>query len=477
MTTLTEITASGSVSFGTSGARGLVADFTPGLCAAFTQAFLHVIGPEPQGLLIAHDLRPSSPVMAGACAAAALEHGCAVIYAGALPTPALAYASLCLGLPAIMVTGSHIPHDRNGIKFYRATGEISKADEQQMLAADVTFRDELPMPPLPPVDSHAHELYVRRYLDVFASDALRGMKIGVYEHSSVSRDLMHEVLRGLGAETIALGRTDEFVAVDTEAISTEDERQARAWSNSLRLDAIVATDGDGDRPMLADEHGVWMRGDTLGLLCAQALGVDVIVTPVSSNTAAELSNVAGKVIRTRIGSPHVIAAMDDAAGPPGNKVVGYEANGGFLLGSDIEIGGRTLRRLPTRDAVLPLIATMAGARRRGMTLAALSQSLPRRFTHSDRLQGVPSQASRDFIGRLQADPAALASTMAPRSGAVENVDLTDGLRAAFANGDIVHLRPSGNAPELRCYAEAGAPETAATLCAECLGRVRTALGV
>jgi len=99
--------------------------------------------------------------------------------------------------------------------------------------------------------------------------------------------------------------------------------------------------------MLTDEHGVWMRGDTLGLLCAQALGVDVIVTPVSSNTAAELSNVAGKVIRTRIGSPHVIAAMDDAAGPPGNKVVGYEANGGFLLGSDVEIGGRTLRRLPT----------------------------------------------------------------------------------------------------------------------------------
>jgi hypothetical protein len=28
------------------------------------------------------------------------------------------------------------------------------------------------------------------------------------------------------------------------------------------------------------------------------------------------------------------------------------------------------------------------------------------------------------------------------------------LRIVFANGEIIHLRPSGNAPEFRCYAEA-----------------------
>ncbi|MEY4891003.1 MAG: hypothetical protein RIQ75_2133, partial [Pseudomonadota bacterium] len=30
----------------------------------------------------------------------------------------------------------------------------------------------------------------------------------------------------------------------------------------------------------------------------------------------------------------------------------------------------------------------------------------------------------------------------------------DGVRMTFANGRIIHLRGSGNAPELRCYAEA-----------------------
>ena len=33
------------------------------------------------------------------------------------------------------------------------------------------------------------------------------------------------------------------------------------------------------------------------------------------------------------------------------------------------------------------------------------------------------------------------------------VNEVDGFRMTFSNGAIVHLRPSGNAPELRCYAE------------------------
>ncbi|WP_280925456.1 hypothetical protein [Shewanella holmiensis] len=36
---------------------------------------------------------------------------------------------------------------------------------------------------------------------------------------------------------------------------------------------------------------------------------------------------------------------------------------------------------------------------------------------------------------------------------IVSMDSTDGLRLRLDNGDVVHLRPSGNAPELRCYAE------------------------
>ena len=42
-------------------------------------------------------------------------------------------------------------------------------------------------------------------------------------------------------------------------------------------------------------------------------------------------------------------------------------------------------------------------------------------------------------------------------------DLTDGVRMRTVSGRIVHIRPSGNAPELRLYVEAETVEVAAGL--------------
>ena len=39
-------------------------------------------------------------------------------------------------------------------------------------------------------------------------------------------------------------------------------------------------------------------------------------------------------------------------------------------------------------------------------------------------------------------------------GVCTGIDRTDGIRMTFANDEIIHLRPSGNAPEFRCYTEA-----------------------
>ncbi|MNH09144.1 hypothetical protein D3C79_685880 [compost metagenome] len=49
------------------------------------------------------------------------------------------------------------------------------------------------------------------------------------------------------------------------------------------------------------------------------------------------------------------------------------------------------------------------------------------------------------------------------------VDQTDGLRIVFLGGDVLHLRPSGNAPELRCYAESDSVEGAKAIVNQCLG--------
>ena len=58
------------------------------------------------------------------------------------------------------------------------------------------------------------------------------------------------------------------------------------------------------------------------------------------------------------------------------------------------------------------------------------------------------------------------------AGEADGIDTTDGLRVHFAGGDIIHLRPSGNAPELRCYTESDTAERAAAINTEALAIVR-----
>ncbi len=484
------------VGFGTSGVRGLVADLTDRVCYGFTAAFLDCVlsragdrgacGAGEDGVtsdefvssgreawqgrvVLGHDLRPSSPGIAGACARAVMDSGGEVIYAGALPTPALAFYAQRLGLPAIVVTGSHIPFDRNGIKFYRADGEISKEDESLMMQADVTVPEVVVPAVLPEVDGGAREAYVRRYLDFFGAGALEGMRVAVYEHSSVARDVLREILEGLGVDVVSLGRTETFVPIDTEAVRPEDVLQAKAWADEVGFDAIVSTDGDGDRPLIGDERGKWMRGDVVGILCAQFLRANVVVTPVSCNTALEGCGWFAKVLRTRIGSPYVIEGMDGSDGD--GVVVGYEANGGFLLKSRVVRNGQILEPLPTRDSVLPVLSLLCMAQERGEKVSGLTASLPKRYTASDRLKDVPPERSSALIASLRDAPDAAARLLAPDAGGIAWMDMTDGLRATFENGDVVHLRPSGNAPELRCYTEADSVERAEALCAGALGAV------
>ena len=466
--TLKDMSEHTGVRFGTSGVRGLVSALSPDVSVAFTHAFLTLCGHTRGPVLIGHDLRPSSPEIARACFAQALRMGFSPQNAGVVPTPALAFAAEGRGVPAIMITGSHIPFDRNGIKFYLPHGEISKEDEERILAGSVP-EGPVPDEALPAPDPAVAAAYVTRYTEVFGPRSLAGMRIGIYEHSSAARDLLHTILRALGAETVGLLRSDGFVPVDTEAVSEEDRALGRALARAHGFDAILTTDGDADRPLIADENGDWLRGDIVGILAARELGAQSVVTPVSSNTALERSGWFAHTIRTRIGSPHVIAGMNAARHAP---IVAFEANGGFLLGSDVTLNGLRLAALKTRDAVLPMILLLTSALRRRCTLSALAAGLPARHTFSDRLQGIDVEACRRMLARLAADPSGFSRLGAPASA----IDTTDGVRASLATGDILHLRLSGNAPERRCYSEAGTPEETEKLCRDCLARVAAECG-
>ena len=449
--------------FGTSGLRGLVRELTPELVADYTRAFVAAC-PMGTGLWVGRDLRDSSCQLAECVIAAARAEGVIVTDCGAVPTPALAMAAMGAGAASVMVTGSHIPADRNGLKFYVPGGEITKTDEAAILAA--LGRPAGQECAARRANGGVGGDWAARYRGAFGR-ALEGMKIGVWQHSAVSRDLLVICLEAMGARVAPLGRTTDFVPVDTEAVPQAVRAQFADWAG-MGLDAIVSTDGDGDRPLVADAAGQIVPGDVLGQITAALLGAEVVVTTVSANSGADLSGRFGQVIRTRIGSPFVIAAMDAA----GARVVGYEPNGGFLLGFHVDGPAGPLPPLMTRDSLLPIVATLIAAKAAGGLAACVAQE-PARFTVTDRLENVPTDAGQGLVSRL-GDAAALADFLAPL-GAVDRVDRTDGVRVWLVGGDIVHLRPSGNAPEFRVYAEAGSPATAAARMAAAFDLVRAAL--
>ena len=459
--------AGSSLKFGTSGLRGLATDLQGQAARRYTMAFLDHLAARGQNhagrVLLGRDFRPSSPAILADCAAAIKVAGLEPVNCGTIPTPALALHAMTAGCAAIMITGSHIPADRNGLKFYLPSGEISKADESGILAAlrEETIPD--PAGTMAEETEPATERYFARFAGLLPADALAGLRIGVFEHSTVARDLLTRIMRHFGAEVVSLDRRDGFVAVDTEAVGDAVFAPLAGWVVQHKLDAIVSADGDGDRPLLMDRNGEFVRGDVLGLLAAQCLGADSVVTPVTSNSAIERTGFFRNVVRTRVGSTFVVEAMASASG----AVVGFEANGGTFVGEGVRVGGHALAPLATRDAVLPILCALGLAAQQGKPVDQLVAALPLQHAIADRLQEVPSEKSAAFLSRLATDDDYAQRLFAPHG--IASLSQIDGLQFRTLSGDMVHFRASGNAPELRCYVEGSTPEVARELLAWGMG--------
>jgi phosphomannomutase len=521
--------------FGTSGRRGEVEHLTQ--LELYSNVlgelrYLQGLAAEEGGITtgdafyFAFDLRPSStsfePLYGGrgelaqTIVRAISDAGMRPVNLGCVPTPALSYLALEQGKGSIMVTGSHIPFDRNGYKLNTSIGELTKEQEapisqavnreRQRLynqnTAESPFNSEgmfkTGHSDLPPATDAARNAYAERYLEFFRGQSLNGTKLLVYQHSAVARDLLVELLTRLGAEVIAVGRSTEFVPIDTENIddaqlATIQQLADAAVARHGQLDAIVSTDGDSDRPLLLgfeDGQVRFFGGDLVGMAVAEYLKADAVVVPISCNDSIDRTKLAQKLRpKTRIGSPFVIAGMQAAIREGAKVVCGWEANGGFLLGSEINRNGRLLRALPTRDAVLPILCTIFSACEQQLTLPRLFDRLSVRFSKAGLIKNFPRSVSvrmleqfsppdsqgREFevaqssehVRRI-CDRLALFFSREKGFGSIVRLNYIDGVRIIFDNGEVAHMRPSGNADELRMYAVADSRERAEQIVAAAL---------
>jgi phosphomannomutase len=539
--------------FGTSGRRGQVIHLTQLEIYLNTLAELEYLQSLPadaggirrgEKFFYARDLRPSSSQfvaeydgrgeLAQAIQRAISDAGMCPVNLGCLPTPALTNHGLRRRRGSIMVTGSHIPFDRNGYKTNSAKGELLKSDEApinervavvrqriyQMPFADAIFNEQGMFKAGPqdllPEDASARAEYFERYTRFFTGRSLRGQRLLVYQHSAVGRDLLVELLNHFGAETVSAGRSSVFIPIDTENIDADQLVQIQALVNQAEsdhglIDAVVSTDGDSDRPLLLGVDHVpgqpkpgtarFFGGDLIGMIVAESLAADAVVVPISCNDAVDLlPALQGKVeSKTRIGSPFVIAGMEQARAKGRHAICGWEANGGFLTGSDFGSGDCCLPALPTRDAMLPILSVLFRMMDLKTALSGLFERLPKRYSRAALLRSFPRTIGLRIIAqctpskcrvreivfddprvwfRDDADQCAIADSLDVQAwlslrnqleaifssdagfGRLRRINYVDGLRLYFDHGDVAHVRPSGNADELRIYVVANSQKRA-----------------
>lgn len=321
--------------FGTDGVRGVYGGpvmneefaWRLGVAAA---VWLHE-SKQPKGapVLIGRDTRASGPSLEAALAAGLAYGGYSPISLGVLPTPAVSRAVCKQGAAlGVVVTASHNPAGDNGIKFFGSQG-IKLTDEEE-----AHIESLLPLRRTGTATFSVGAVEVARdYIAAMSSmltDRLDGWKIVLDTANGATVRTSSATLSAYGAEIIAIGAAPDGQNINAGVGSEHPEKMCEAVKlHGARLG--IAHDGDGDRCVLCDEHGVVLDGDEiLTILALHAiargrLANNLLVVTVQSNLGVEAAVTAagGRVTRTPVGDRYVIERMRAEGASLGGESSGH----------------------------------------------------------------------------------------------------------------------------------------------------------
>jgi phosphomannomutase len=320
--------------------RGVVPDQIDEHLARRTgAAFVSVTGAAATGgtVVVGHDMRPSSPALAGAFAAGAADAGADVVMIGLASTDQLYFASGHLGHPGAMFTASHNPAQYNGIKMCRAGAQPIGTDTGLAEIRDLVSGDE------PAVAAVPGTISQRDVLDAYAAHLFslapvtgRRLKVVVDAGNGMA---------GLTAPVVfgRIGDQVEVVAMYFELDGTFPHHEANPIDPdnlvdlqkrvvSENADLGLAFDGDADRCFVVDELGRAVPPSALtSLIAARELakepGATVIHNLITSRSVPELvRELGGTPVRTRVGHSYIKATMAET-----DAIFGGEHSGHFYF--------------------------------------------------------------------------------------------------------------------------------------------------
>ena len=317
--------------------RGLVPEqLDDTLARATGRAYVRVVGATT--VVVGHDMRASSPGMAGAFADGATEAGADVILVGLASTDQLYFASGHLGHPGVMFTASHNPAQYNGIKMCRANAVPIGVDTGLAEIRDAVAAGDTPVAARQGTISH-HDV-----LDAYAAHLLslapvagRRLKVVVDAGNGMAGHTAPAVFDRLGDDRVEIvpmyfELDGTFPNHEANPIDPDTLVDLQARVVAERADIGLAFDGDADRCFLVDEQGRAVSPSTLTALIAsrelaKEPGATVIHNLITSRAVPELvSELGGVAVRTRVGHSYIKATMAET-----DAVFGGEHSGHFYF--------------------------------------------------------------------------------------------------------------------------------------------------
>jgi phosphomannomutase len=318
--------------------RGLVdSELTPEVVRALGAAFVDVIVGSGNQLVLGHDMRESSPILAEAFIGGAQSAGASVISIGLCSTDMVYFASGTKDVPSVMFTASHNPATYNGLKFSRRkaqgvsmnTGLAEIRDRAlQYLSGEATY------------GAHSGEVihedlladYAAYLRSLVALDSIRPLRVVVDAANGMAGHTVPAVLqesaglKALPLEVIPLyfeldGSFPNHEANPLEPANLVDLQRAVVEHGA---DIGLAFDGDADRCFAVDNLGNPVSPSAVAAMVAkreilrvreagEGGDITVIHNLICSKTVADvITENGGTPLRTQVGHSFIKDTMRDS---------------------------------------------------------------------------------------------------------------------------------------------------------------------
>lgn len=360
--------------FGTDGVRGVANEkLTCDLAFKLGQAGAHVLTSKVHKarILIGRDTRISGNMLEAAMVAGICSVGAEAVVAGVIPTSGVAFLTRDYKADAgVVISASHNSVEYNGIKFFNCDGmklpdEVENRIESIILddSEEIELKTGIEIGRKVSAANGAAEY--KEFLLSAANTNLRGLKIVLDCAHGAASVVGPRSFRELGAEVIPYYNTPDGTNINDYCGSTHPEKLTQLVAE-LGADMGLAFDGDADRLIAVDEHGVIVDGDEIMAICAVdlkergLLNRNTLVCTVMSNLGLDIAMKRHgiKTVKTKVGDRYVLEEM----------VRGGYSLGGEQSGHIIFLGDNT-----TGDGILTGLHLASIVMRSGKSLSKLAE--------------------------------------------------------------------------------------------------------